>query len=451
MIAALGRPTALRARLMAVVIVALVAALTLTTAGFNILLANRLDHTADDVLRSRVQSELGEIQVRGGRLVAPAAGDDAAAIDEPVWVFEGGRAIERPRASAALNRAAAALARGSARTTDLGDDEARLLAQPVVAGGRRVGTLVAVVSLTPYRRTRDVALVGSLGVAVALLLAGILATRWLLTAGLRPVVRMTGQAALWSERDLDRRFGLGPPTDELSQLAATLDGLLGRLAAGMRREQRFSAELSHELRTPLARMNAQAQLALAEDLPTDQRDAWSAVLRSSAEMAQTLDALLAGARADASSQPGVADARAVADAVAERHAPLAAEHGVRIDVRAPVAPLRAGAEAQLLERLLAPLVDNACRYAATEVVIAVGGAGASVVYEVSDDGPGVAEDERERIFEPAVRGSAGTALRSGTGLGLALARRLADAAGGSVEALEPEGDGARFAVSVPRV
>jgi signal transduction histidine kinase len=116
-----------------------------------------------------------------------------------------------------------------------------------------------------------------------------------------------------------------------------------------------------------------------------------------------------------------------------------------------VAPLRAGAEAQLLERLLAPLVDNACRYAATEVVIAVGGAGASVVYEVSDDGPGVAEDERERIFEPAVRGSAGTALRSGTGLGLALARRLADAAGGSVEALEPEGDGARFAVSVPRV
>ena len=68
--------------------------------------------------------------------------------------------------------------------------------------------------------------------------------------------------------------------------------------------------------------------------------------------------------------------------------------------------------------------------------------------DVADDGPGVRADERERIFEPAVRGSAGTALREGTGLGLALARRLARAAGGSVEALErPEG--ACFAVRVP--
>ena len=187
---------------------------------------------------------------------------------------------------------------------------------------------------------------------------------------------MTDQAALGASAT-STAASARPADRRAHPLAATLDGLLGRLAAGLRREQRFSAELSHELRTPLARMNAQAQLALAEDLPTDQRDAWSAVLRSSAEMAQTLDALLAGARADASSQPGVADARVVADAVAERHAPLAAEHGVRIDVRAPVAPLRAGAEAQLLERLLAPLVDNACRYASTEVVIAVGGAGAA--------------------------------------------------------------------------
>jgi two-component system, OmpR family, sensor kinase len=70
------------------------------------------------------------------------------------------------------------------------------------------------------------------------------------------------------------------------------------------------------------------------------------------------------------------------------------------------------------------------------------------VVEVADDGPGVHADERERIFEPAVRGSAGTALRDGTGLGLALARRLARAAGGRVDALEPP-DGACFAVRVP--
>jgi len=122
---------------------------------------------------------------------------------------------------------------------------------------------------------------------------------------------------------------------------------------------------------------------------------------------------------------------------------------VSLAVRNGHVPLRAGVDTELLERLLQPLVDNACRYAETAVRISVTGRGGSIVYEVADDGPGVREDERERIFEPAVRGSAGTALREGTGLGLALARRLARAAGGSVEALERD-DGACFAVRVPR-
>ena len=65
---------------------------------------------------------------------------------------------------------------------------------------------------------------------------------------------MTESAASWSEHDLDRRFDLGEPYDELTRLAATLDGLLGRIAASLRHEQRFTAELSHELRTPLARV-----------------------------------------------------------------------------------------------------------------------------------------------------------------------------------------------------
>jgi signal transduction histidine kinase len=323
-----------------------------------------------------------------------------------------------------------------------------MLAVPVRSGGRQVGTVVAAVSMTPYRRARDVALVTSLLVAAALLLVVIVATRWVLTAGLRPVARMTAQAAEWSENDLDRRFDLGPPRDELTQLAATLDALLGRLAAGLRHEQRFSAELSHELRTPLSRMRAQAQLALVDDLPAEQGEAWTAVLRSIDEMADTLDALLAGARADARPRPGLADARHAAEVVAERFRPIAAERGVRIAVEATDGRLRAGVDPELLEHLLQPLVDNACRYAETAVTIAVGREAGRVVYEIADDGPGVREDERERIFEPAVRGTAGTALREGTGLGLALARRLARAAGGSVEALECD-EGACFAVRVP--
>src|SRR5207244_1729862 len=78
----------------------------------------------------------------------------------------------------------------------------------------------------------------------------LIAARWLLAASLRPVVRMTRQAADWSEHDLDHRFALGTPHDELTELAATLDGLLDRLAASLRHQRRFSAELPHELRAP---------------------------------------------------------------------------------------------------------------------------------------------------------------------------------------------------------
>ena len=80
-----------------------------------------------------------------------------------------------------------------------------------------------------------------------------------------PGVRMTRQAAEWSEHDLDHRFALGAPHDELTELASTLDRLLDRLAASLRHERRFSAELSHELRTPLARVLAEAELALRRD------------------------------------------------------------------------------------------------------------------------------------------------------------------------------------------
>jgi two-component system OmpR family sensor kinase len=448
MIRALRRPAGLRDRLLAVVLLATVLALAATTVGFNLLLASRLDRTADDLLRTQVNTERAEIHVAHGRLTVPDFPRAGAVIDEPVWIFAGHRALERPRHLLALDREAGALAGGPRRTVEVSHRSVRMLAVPVRANGRQVGTVVAAVSMTPYRRARDVALVTSLLVAAALLLVVVVATRWVLTAGLRPVARMTAQAAEWSENDLDRRFDLGPPRDELTQLAATLDALLGRLAAGLRHEQRFSAELSHELRTPLSRMRAQAQLALADDLPADQGEAWTAVLRSIDEMADTLDALLAGARADARQRPGVANARHAAEVVAERFRPIAADRGVRITVEGTDGGLRAGVDPELLEHLLQPLVDNACRYAETAVTIAVGREAGRVVYEIADDGPGVREDERERIFEPAVRGTAGTAVREGTGLGLALARRLARAAGGSVEALECD-EGACFAVRVP--
>src|ERR1700749_1589531 len=90
---------------------------------------------------------------------------------------------------------------------------------------------------------------------------------------------MTATAAEWSEHDLHRRFGLGPPRDELTALAATLDGLLGRIDAALRHEQRFSAEMEHELRTPLSLVRGEAELALrAGRTDPERRAALEAVL-----------------------------------------------------------------------------------------------------------------------------------------------------------------------------
>jgi signal transduction histidine kinase len=104
-------------------------------------------------------------------------------------------------------------------------------------------------------------------------------------------------------------------------------------------------------------------------------------------------------------------------------------------------------DADLAERVLQPVVENACRYGRSRVRVELSRRGSRILYVVEDDGPGVAENERESIFEPGVRGQAGNGA-VGAGLGLALARRLARTASGDV-AVEPSTRGARFVVSLP--
>jgi hypothetical protein len=145
----LRRPAGLRARLLAVVLLATVLALAATTAGFNVLLASRLDRTADDLLRTQVNTELAEIHVTRGRLTVPDLPRSGAVIDEPVWIFAGRRALERPRNLLALDRRAQALAGGPRRTVDVPAQSARLLAVPVMAGRRPGGPVVGGGWLSP--------------------------------------------------------------------------------------------------------------------------------------------------------------------------------------------------------------------------------------------------------------------------------------------------------------
>ena len=442
------RGLGLRGRLQVAVGIAVATALVGFVAGFNLILANVLDHDARDLARARAVAEIDSLGTGGGRLSVGEAPDDRAA-DAFLWVFARGKTLEAPRAPAAVDRAARGLSGGPPRFTDVSATDTRLYAAPVVVRGKRLGTVVAGVSLAPYEQTRKLAFLASLVLGGLVLTLVLVAARWLLRASLRPVLRMTRQAAEWSEYDLEHRFALGPPHDELTELAATLDGLLDRLAASLRHERRFSAELSHELRTPLARVLAESELALRrERTPQEYQQALELVRRSAQQLARTIDALVAAARYESGGERGTADARAVAEEAVRACGGLASERNLELELSQPSHPLRVGIDPDLAERIIQPVLENACRYGSGHVRISIGRENSSIVYAVEDDGPGVGADEDERIFEPGVRGSAPREGEEGAGLGLALARRLARTIDGDVVA-DTSARGGRFLVKLP--
>ncbi|MBV9197713.1 MAG: HAMP domain-containing histidine kinase [Solirubrobacterales bacterium] len=444
----------LRARVLLTVLAAIALALAGLTVGFNVVLANRLDTAATGVVQARASAEFAGLHVAGGRIELGETPDEAGP-DTQIWVFHGARALEAPQSvPAANNAAAAAMALAQPSTRDISATRTRLYSLPVVAGARRLGTVIAGVSLAPYDQTRHTALVASAVLGLLVLVAVALASWWLISRALRPVAQMTAQAAEWSDRALNRRFSLGQPHDELTQLAFTLDRLLDRIAASLRHEQRLSAELSHELRTPLANIAAQAQFALRHtDQDENGRRVLEQVLASATQMGRTLDTLIAAARAELDPSRATTDAAAGARAAA---AALGSERDVTLTISASPG-IRVAGEQALVERILAPLVENAYRHAAAIVRIGVQRHAGTVAFTVEDDGPGVRDTDREVIFEPGRRaagpsaGSRATAVAShGAGLGLALSRRLARTAGGDVEA-EHSDAGGRFVVRLPAV
>lgn len=436
-----------RTRLLLAVLLALAVALAAATAGFNLLLVSMSTRDADSLLRQRADSERALIQVQNGQLRMPEHVHERIG-ESRVWVFSSSRLLEAPATSAEVNGTAIELARGPERFRSLNDPDVRLMSLPIVHDGKRLGAVVSVVSLAPYEHTEHAALIASVAFAAALLLLAGAAVWWLLRSALRPVARMTEQAAAWVETDLDGRFRLGEPHDELTRLAWTLDQMLDRIAASLRHERLLSAELSHELRTPLAKLRAEAEIALRRPRAADEySDALRDVIRNADRIEQIVEVLLSAARYE-SGQRGVSDAGAVARDTAVACAPIAELRHVDVEVVEP-APVRVGVDATFAERILHPVIENACRYAREHVRVTVSRGEGAVLFTVSDDGPGVAEEERVHIFEPATRGGSGRQSGAGAGLGLALSRRLARSVTGDVELGSASGDGGCFLVRLP--
>lgn len=445
-------PRTLRGRLALIALVTSVLWIAVLTTAFNLVLGKRLHDQADDVLRTRAEAVAATVDTRpDGRLTVREPAEDRA-LDAGVWIYEGGRAIERPpNVPPLLQRQADALAGRGTRFTDSASPTAtRLYALPVAgpAGGGQVGTVITSVRLDPYLSTADTALAGSIALAVLLLGGVYLLTRLVVRRALRPVGDMSAQAAEWSKAGVAERFGKDGRPAELVSLAANLDELLDRLATVLRHEQQQAADISHELRTPLARITAETEwLTRRPRTPAEQRASHEAIASAAATMGRICETLLSEARARTGQTPGSCDILALSHELALR--------GTGEDPEPPGVPMvrvrgdsaTAGVSAALAERILSPLLDNARRYAVRTVVIECAAVHGAVRMTVADDGPGVPEAFWDSLFEPGRRAEPGDG-HDGAGLGLALARRLARAAGGDI-ALDTGGAGARFTVTLP--
>ncbi|MEU6659043.1 HAMP domain-containing sensor histidine kinase [Streptomyces sp. NPDC046821] len=439
----------LRGQLAVLALVSTAAWVALLTIAFNIALSARLRGEADELLHTRAAAVASTLEARHGKLVIRDPADDRA-LDVGAWVYEGRAAIERPSAPDVLQRDADGLARRvTTFTGDSSDSAWRLASRPVIHHGRLIGTVVVSVSLDPYRSTARTALVGSATLGVLLLAGVALVTRKMVGRALRPVAEMGDQAARWSERGAAERFGTEGRPAELASLAGHLDELLDRLAAVLRHEQQQMAELSHELRTPLSRIVAETEWLTSR--PRDragQQASHEVIADSAATMWQICETLLSESRTRTDRTPGRCELPAYAEQLVEEYGRDHPETP-KLVVRAGLgAPMTAGASDAVIARILTPLLDNARRYAASTIVLECAATTHGVELSVTDDGPGVPTEAGEAVFEPGRRACPDEG-HDGAGLGLALSRRLARAAGGDIALDPPDDRGARFVVRLP--
>jgi signal transduction histidine kinase len=272
---------------------------------------------------------------------------------------------------------------------------------------------------------------------------------WMVGRSLAPVEAIRAEVADIGGSDLHRRVPEPVSGDEIARLARTMNGMLDRVEDAVGRQQRFVADASHELRSPLTRIRTELEVDLAHPTGADPFVTHRSVLEETAALQRMVEDLLHLARTDAGGTT-VHRAPMDLDDVVLRHARRLREGGqATVDVRG-VVPVGVEGDVDLLSRAVGNLADNAARHSRTTVTFALVERDGQAVLSVTDDGPGIPPDERERVFERFTRLDASrTSSTGGTGLGLAIARDILERHGGTVVVDSDHRAGARFVAALP--
>ncbi|WP_405692448.1 ATP-binding protein [Streptomyces sp. NBC_01185] len=270
---------------------------------------------------------------------------------------------------------------------------------------------------------------------------------WLVTRrALRPVEGIRRElAAITASEDLGRRVPEPDSRDEIARLARTTNETLTVLEGSVDRQRRFVADASHELRSPIASLRTQLEVGAAHPELLDVPGAVADTVRLQVLAAD----LLLLARLDAGERPG----RTAVDLGALVREEVSQRAADRIPPEVSVTDaelLEVGGSRGQLARVVGNLLDNAERHAERSVAVSVRADRGDVLVEVTDDGAGVPEAERARIFERFVRlDDARSRDDGGAGLGLAIARDVASRHGGTLTVGTAPGGGARFTLRLP--
>ncbi len=274
---------------------------------------------------------------------------------------------------------------------------------------------------------------------------------WVAGRALRPVEAITTTTREITATDLLRRIPTSGPPDELRTLAETINGMLERLETAFRAERALVEDVSHELRNPVAVISANVEAVLGNEqsTPDERRDATAVVTRATGRMSRLLEDLLATARKRSSAfVDREVDLAGVTRDVVDEFELLAAERQLKLDRRLASGPV-VYADPASLHRALLNLLSNAVRLAppGSMVTVAGGSRHGWAWIAVRDQGPGIAEKERPRVFDRFHRGPGEQS--HGTGLGLSIARQIVESHEGRLVLADRTGPGSTFVVWLP--
>ena len=278
---------------------------------------------------------------------------------------------------------------------------------------------------------------------------------WIARQALHPVAAMVRQAREITDRTPGSRLQASQPHDELGELARAFNELLERLENALKAQRRFMADASHELRTPVSIVRAAAEVALDRETRSEAeyRDALAIIAGQTRRLARMVDDMMTLARADAGGlalEPADLYLDELVSECVRAVAVLAAERGVRVSMERAAEIVFRGDET-LLRQMVVNLLHNGISHTPPggRVDVRLSCLDGSLEIAVSDSGCGVPAGERERIFERFVRLDPARS-GGGAGLGLPIARSIAEAHGGALTLPESGPSGSVFLIRLPR-